>query len=40
VIQGWQVLRRPFISILASHDVDQCVIDSVVGQQREESQRR
>jgi hypothetical protein len=40
VIKGRQVFRHPFISILASHDVDQRVIDSHFGQQSEVSRRR
>ncbi|QDV37608.1 tyrosine-type recombinase/integrase [Tautonia plasticadhaerens] len=39
-IRGWHVFRHSFISILASHGVDQRVIDSFVGHQTEEMRRR
>jgi integrase len=40
VIKGWHTFRHSFISILASHGVDQRVIDSFVGHQTEEMRSR
>lgn len=40
VLKGWHVFRHSFISILASHGVDQRVIDSFVGHQTEDMRRR
>jgi integrase len=40
VVRGWHVFRHSFISTLASHGVDQRVIDAFVGHQTDEMRRR
>ncbi|WP_145453821.1 tyrosine-type recombinase/integrase [Gimesia panareensis] len=40
VIPGWHCLRHSFISNLASHSIDQRLIDEFVGHTTEEMRRR
>lgn len=40
MMRGWHVLRHSFISALASHGIDQRIIDDFVGHQTDEQRRR
>src|SRR5262249_52990167 len=40
VLKGWHTLRHSFISIMASKDVDQRIIDDCVGPSTDQQRRR